>query len=91
MSKEIYIKDVEWPECCYDEKNICFAYDGVECHCRLRPKEMVHFSTRVLGKKPLWCPIAEVPEHGDLIDKDAYEFPGDLIYEPIIIPKSKTL
>ena len=27
-----------------------------------------------------------VPPHGDLIDRDAYAYPGDLIYEPVIIP-----
>lgn len=27
-----------------------------------------------------------VPPHGDLIDRDAYAYPGDLIDEPVIIP-----
>ena len=27
-----------------------------------------------------------VPPHGDLIDRDAYEYPGDLMDEPVIIP-----
>ena len=31
---------------------------------------------------------APVPPHGRLIDADAYEFPGDLKYEPTIIPAS---
>ena len=30
-----------------------------------------------------------VPPHGRLIDADAYEFPGDLNYEPTIIPADK--
>lgn len=63
MSENIYVENVEWCECCFDEKKICFAYDGVECHCRLRPKEQVHFSTRVLGKKPSWCPV-KLSKHG---------------------------
>lgn len=27
-----------------------------------------------------------VPPHGDLIDRDAYQYSGDLMYEPVIIP-----
>lgn len=27
----------------------------------------------------------QISDHGRLIDADAYEFPGDLIYEPTII------
>lgn len=27
-----------------------------------------------------------VPPHGDLIDRDAYAYPGDLVDEPVIIP-----
>ena len=34
-------------------------------------------------------PLVPVPPHGDLIDKDAYEYPGDLMYEPVIIPASE--
>lgn len=38
--------------------------------------------------RPSWCPIiCSLPEgHGDLIDRDAYEYPGDLRYEEVIIP-----
>lgn len=36
--------------------------------------------------KPFDCPLIEIPPHGDLIDRDAYEFPGDLMDEPVIIP-----
>lgn len=31
------------------------------------------------------CPLVEIPPHGDLIDRDAYEYPGDLMDEPVII------
>lgn len=27
-----------------------------------------------------------VPPHGDLIDRDAYQYSGDLVDEPVIIP-----
>ena len=30
-----------------------------------------------------------VPDHGRLIDADAYDFPGDLKYEPTIIEADK--
>ena len=34
-------------------------------------------------------PLVPVPDHGDLIDRDAYEYPGDLMDEPVIIPADK--
>lgn len=30
--------------------------------------------------------LVPVPPHGALIDRDAYQYSGDLIYEPVIIP-----
>ena len=32
------------------------------------------------------CPLVPVPPHGDLIDRDAYQYSGDLMDEPVIIP-----
>ena len=32
------------------------------------------------------CPLVPVPPHGDLIDRDAYQYSGDLVDEPVIIP-----
>lgn len=32
------------------------------------------------------CPLVPVPLHGDLIDRDAYQYSGDLMDEPVIIP-----
>lgn len=33
-----------------------------------------------------WHEIVPVPPHGDLIDRDAYQYSGDLVDEPVIIP-----
>ena len=33
-----------------------------------------------------WHEVVPVPPHGDLIDRDAYEYPGDLMDEPVVIP-----
>lgn len=50
--------------------------------CRDCPFNIVGLCTAkvaVFGKEPLndpgefWCPLVEVPEHGDLIDRDALE------------------
>lgn len=30
--------------------------------------------------------VEELPPHGDLIDRDAYQYSGDLMDEPVIIP-----
>lgn len=84
----IYIKGVEFPTRCFDEHGICFAYDSIEHRCNLKKDEMVYFSTRVCGIKPSWCPLIKVTDHGDLIDVDKYEYPGDLADEQVIIPAS---
>ena len=59
--------DMEMPTCCaqcplHDED-----YRGIE-HCDIGWKK--------IGKaeeKPSWCPLAPVPPHGALIDRDALE------------------
>lgn len=35
------------------------------------------------------CPLVELPEHGDLIDRDAVSFSDSLFAEPVIIPANK--
>lgn len=32
------------------------------------------------------CTAVPVPPHGDLINRDAYQYSGDLMDEPVIIP-----
>lgn len=59
------------PQGCFSTDEICFAYDGVECHCSLAPDKIVHFSARVKNERPSWCPLIEIPPHGRLIDADA--------------------
>ena len=43
---------------------------------------------KMVGNRPPNCPIiAVLPEgHGRLIDADAYDYPGDLKWEPTIVP-----
>ena len=67
----ILIKGTKMPQGCFSTDGICFAYDGVECHCRLVPDKIIHFSTRVKNERPSWCPLIEIPPHGRLIDADA--------------------
>lgn len=67
----ILIKGTKIPQGCFSTDGICFAYDGVECHCRLVPDKIIHFSTRVKNERPSWCPLIELPPHGRLIDADA--------------------
>ena len=67
----ILIKGRDIPQGCFSTDGICFAYDGVECHCRLVPDKIIHFSTRVKNERPSWCPLVELPPHGRLIDADA--------------------
>lgn len=41
---------------------------------------------------PSWCPIlCQLPEgHGRLVDADAYDYPGDLKWEPTIVPAERS-
>ena len=59
----ILIKGMEMPEHCGDCSMLlygsCLLHDGVPAH-----QPNVH-------KRPYWCPLIEVPPHGDLIDRDA--------------------
>lgn len=54
--------------------------------CGITRKNVIPF----LGKKnrPDWCPIiCQLPEgHRRLVDADAYDYPGDLKWEPTIVP-----
>lgn len=42
-------------------------------------------------RRPSWCPIiCSLPKgHGRLIDADAYDHPGDLKWEPTIVPAER--
>ena len=71
----IYIPGVETLNC--DE---CFWCIGHRIKCPAGSKDVL-----VGGRHPN-CPIRPVPKHGRLIDADKYEYPGDLVYEPTIIP-----
>lgn len=59
----VYVKGMKMPECCED----CRFWDGQNNGCPI-----VHMITlrRTHQKKPDWCPLVEVPDHGDLVDID---------------------
>lgn len=72
----VLIKGMEMPKDCI----FCPVFHGAWTICRALNK-----TTSVRGR-PDDCPLVPVPPHGDLIDRDAYEYPGDLMDEPVIIP-----
>ena len=79
----ILIKGMEMPPCC----DQCFALDddGDYPMCRIT-HETRGYNFRVRELRMDRCPFVEIPTpHGRLIDADAYQFPGDLVYEPTII------
>ena len=70
----VYIKGMEMPTSCdqcpflaeADEYNACFINE------EFIPWEWANDdSVEQIHPKPLWCPLAPVPEHGRLIDADA--------------------
>ena len=82
---------MEMPECC-DECPM--EYDGFMCgaiHKRFYPKKdgcyldpLIDPSKERLPDCPVICSLPE--GHGRLVDADAYDYPGDLKWEPTIVP-----
>lgn len=73
----VYIKGMEMPKSCGN----CFF----DTHCD-------NWRLRNWGAPPPEdCPLVPVPPHGDLIDRDAYQYSGDLMDEPVIIPAEPEL
>ncbi len=68
------------------EKMVCF------CCLDLESEEDGHYLLETELKRPSWCPIlCQLPEgHGRLIDADAYDYPGDLKWEPTIVPAERS-
>lgn len=69
----IYIKGMEMPKNCFE---CIFAYD--EWCYAIKPTDpnakYLAAKTKPLiaiNPRPTWCPLIEVPPHGDLIDRDA--------------------
>ena len=113
---DILIRGMKMPENClfcpcsfWDERTL-----GLWCHARSIYDDNVvaenvtaveaHGGKPSKAKRPDWCPLIELPEHGDLIDRDwlkgmAYskveDFGGafldtvDIAIAPVVIPSNK--
>ncbi len=63
----VYIKEMEMPATCQECE---FAVPGVDsAYCERHEKTAMDFSVAENGR-PNWCPLVEVPTHGDLIDRE---------------------
>ena len=80
----VLIRGMEMPTSCCGCEFSVFTPTGTIPFCRRTRKDLA--ADVYFNKRDSDCPLIPVPEHGDLIDRDAYEYPGDLIYEPVIIP-----
>ena len=80
----VYIKGMEMPTSCAD----CPIGDSL-C-CSLMPGVPALWKEYTIAiktnRRHSSCPLVHVPPHGDLIDRDAYQYSGDLMDEPVIIP-----
>ena len=82
----IYIPDMEMPKnCFYCPFRLKVDPDTFVC---LATNEHIEetFSGTIEMRNRGDCPLVPVPDHGRLIDADAYEYPGDLKWEQTIIP-----
>ena len=59
----IYVKGMEMPSCCL---HCDFANEFGDCCCKDTEPYECEFDKP--DSRPDWCPLVELPEHGDLID-----------------------
>ena len=59
----VYIKDMEMPNNC--QECVCINDEYFYCQAVGRQPQ----DENVVSRRPDWCPLAEVPAHGCLIDK----------------------
>ena len=65
----IYIKGVKLPKRC----GLCGWYSLPDVGCLVDSKNRVIKVKDALNGRPDWCPLIEVPEHGDLIEREPLE------------------
>lgn len=59
----LYIPGISMPTSCCD----CPCANGDRMRCQVAKHDFWFFE----DTRPDWCPLVPVPEHGDLIDRDA--------------------
>ena len=88
----VYIKGMKMPKRCFE----CPMYrEGYErpnryCYCAVSSAETRRFMT----KQPTDCPLIELPDHGDLIDRDALNVTDSWDWirhdAPVVIPAERS-
>ena len=75
---------MEMPKCCLD----CPCVNGEYGYCQADKEER---QIEDPNGRPSWCPIicSLLEGHGRLVDADAYDYPGDLKWEPTIVPAAE--
>ena len=61
----VSIKDKNMPENCQE----CFCLNDEYFYCQAMSRKPS--DENVIERRPDWCPLIEIPPHGDLIDRDA--------------------
>ena len=67
----VYIKGMEMP------KNCCICHFSSHDMCLLCKRDAEDW----FENRPEYCPLVEVPDHGDLIDRDAPDKPKQISAE----------
>jgi len=70
----IYIKDMEMPTSCRvcHLKMNCDECEGLECFCLPLQTQIGYLDDLLTDKRRDDCPLVPVPQHGRLIDADAF-------------------
>jgi len=71
----VYIKDVEMPKNCW-KCPFCLDFEFLDPYeCAACMHDFEDGIDIYENSRPDWCPLVEVPDHGDLVDKDEIIIP----------------
>lgn len=81
----ILIKGLDMPDCCWN----CPCLDGEYGRCNIS-REIIRIDKAKLAD----CPLVELPDHGDLIDRDALNATDSWEWirhgAPVVIPAERS-
>lgn len=69
----ILIKGMKAPTSCSECRMSGWSNFYQLYKCDVCDQAVAKYASEYQMAKPEWCPIIEIPEHGDLIDRDALE------------------
>lgn len=66
----IYIRGVKAPESCSKCRLSGWSNYGQYYRCEICDRAVAKLASEYEGAKPAWCPIVDIPDHVNLINRD---------------------